>query len=165
MLWQYITHTIGTTTHCVTSPQNGVRQRSIFQIQWNPQVIPFSRHVRKELSSLQAGLGLIGIRELVPKRHAAFVHCARAACSFLQILPGSQIPTPQCYYTVVMAFRGREKKSCTPLFAQSKSGMPLGLKLSNELELNHSTLYPSAIICDLRGMIPMFNERNMKRWG
>jgi hypothetical protein len=56
----------------------------------------------------------------VPKQHAAFVPCAKAACSFLQILPGSQIPTPQCYYTVVMAFGGKREKSCMPLFAQSK---------------------------------------------
>ncbi|KAJ6465377.1 hypothetical protein C8R45DRAFT_939579 [Mycena sanguinolenta] len=73
---------------------------------------------------------ILDIRELVPKRHAAFVPCAKAACRFLQILPGSQILTPRRGYTILGAFRGKSKKSCIPLFAQSKSGMPLGHKLS-----------------------------------
>jgi hypothetical protein len=51
-------------------------------------------------------------RELVPKRLAAFVHCAKA-CSILQILPGSQIPTP-------WPLEEEKKKCCMLLFAQPK---------------------------------------------
>jgi hypothetical protein len=47
----------------------------------------------------------------------------------MQLFTNSQISTPQCYYTVVMAFRGRKKK-LHAAFAQSKSGMPLWHKLS-----------------------------------
>ena len=54
------------------------------------------------------------------------MHCAKAACSFLQILPGSQIPTSQCYYTVVMAFRGRKKKAACRFLHNQKAACRLG---------------------------------------
>jgi hypothetical protein len=43
----------------------------------------------------------------------------------LQILPGSQIPTPQWYYTVVMPFKGKKKKKKKAAYCFGSSSLLL----------------------------------------
>jgi hypothetical protein len=58
---------------------------------------------------------------------AACRFCAlcKSGMRLLQILPGSQIPTPQWYYTVVMPFKGKKKKKKKAAYCFGSSSLLL----------------------------------------
>jgi hypothetical protein len=44
----------------------------------------------------------------------------------MQLFKNSQISTPQCYYTIVMAFRGRKKKAACRFLHNQKAACRFG---------------------------------------